>query len=884
MPNATGPLCVVSHTHWDREWYRTAEAFRVGLVTLVDDVLGTDGPFLLDGQAIVLEDYAAWKRSGLPALRRRLRSGEVEAGPWYVLADNLIPSGEALVRNLLAGRRALGEVGATAPRVLYCPDSFGHPAAGPMLATGFGLELAIVWRGYGGRGWPDGDAARWRAPSGDEVQLHHLPPSGYEHGSELPVGAEEARLRWGVMHEALATRADGRPMLVLNGADHHARQPDFDEAIEAGRRLFGDALRVTTLASFAHQRVASVAARRLPVVRGELRASPSYVWALQGTFGTRAYQKRENATLERLLTRELEPWAALAWWYRNVDLQAAVHGTWRLALSSHPHDTLCGCSIDDVARSMDDRMARASAGAHAARRDALHGVVGLDSDATRPDFASTGRSVLIANPVPRRRSGVVDVEVDVPLANLAVGFGSAGRSKEPREVPPFSVGNLPMQRLGGARGFARHDAPHHYPRMALVHRERVLVWAEQLAPFGAHVLSLGEHRLRKRPRQPVVAGSHQLDNGVIRVWWDATHGLCCGRGGEEWLGILAFETVGDGGDLYTPSPIDGTLRRADPQAARVTMRGPLRGELLASAKVPVAERSVVAATGEATDRKAGEHRVQVRVQLDAGAPWFRLVLSGMNTCEDQRLRVVLRSGCRAHSHVADAALGAVRRPSAAPEFQEGDVELIPGTAPMHRYVSVFDAGRGCTLISDGLAEYEATRDGDIAVTLVRSVGELSRADLPERPGHAGWPASTPAAQCLGPWEASLAFLPHGGATDETRAEIEDACDDVLVPPTGSTIVSFPDAEFTGPALEGSNLSFLACKRSEDGVDLVVRCVNRSDAWTTGAWCLPGVTHAWLARLDESPRGALPVHDGVVRFAVAPHATSTIRLRRQARTE
>ena len=141
-PGAT--ILVVSHTHWDREWYKTAEQLRVGLVQLVDEVLDTQGPFVLDGQACVLDDYLAWRPERAADLRARLQRGDVEAGPWYVLADNLIPSGEALIRNLLVGRATLEALGAAALDVLYCPDSFGHPASGPTLAAGFALPLAIV--------------------------------------------------------------------------------------------------------------------------------------------------------------------------------------------------------------------------------------------------------------------------------------------------------------------------------------------------------------------------------------------------------------------------------------------------------------------------------------------------------------------------------------------------------------------------------------------------------------------------------------------------------------------------------------------------------------------------------------------------------------------
>src|SRR5262249_844078 len=110
---------LISHTHWDREWYHPAGRFRQRLVRLIDELLDdAPSPFLLDGQAIVLEDYLEVRPERRPELEQRLQAGDLEAGPWYVLADELIPSGEALVRNLLAGRRALARLGATSPPVL----------------------------------------------------------------------------------------------------------------------------------------------------------------------------------------------------------------------------------------------------------------------------------------------------------------------------------------------------------------------------------------------------------------------------------------------------------------------------------------------------------------------------------------------------------------------------------------------------------------------------------------------------------------------------------------------------------------------------------------------------------------------------------------------
>jgi alpha-mannosidase len=100
---------LVAHTHWDREWYRPAAQFQQRLVALIDELIDEPPgmPFLLDGQTVVLEDYLALRPGRADELTARLRAGALEAGPWYVLPDELIPSGEALIRNLLAGRRAL---------------------------------------------------------------------------------------------------------------------------------------------------------------------------------------------------------------------------------------------------------------------------------------------------------------------------------------------------------------------------------------------------------------------------------------------------------------------------------------------------------------------------------------------------------------------------------------------------------------------------------------------------------------------------------------------------------------------------------------------------------------------------------------------------------
>jgi alpha-mannosidase len=359
-------LHVVPHTHWDREWYHPVERFRQRLVALVDELIDDpprdDESFLLDGQTIVIDDYLAVRPDRADRLHALLRAGRLEAGPWFVLADELIPSGEALVRNLLTGRRTLRRIGVEPPPVLYCPDSFGHPAVLPSIAAGFGLPLIILWRGFGGARSPMTDVVRWASPGGDEALVYHLPRDGYEFGSHLPLDPSAAAARWQRIRAELEPRSATGVELLPNGADHHARQARFGDALALLANVAApDRVHASSLRAFAEHLVGEARAKRgdLPVVRGELRDSYGYTWTLQGTFGTRAHEKRMNARAERLLLREAEPWVALASRV-GPSGRPLVEAAWRTLLEAHPHDTLCGCSIDDVAEAMELRIRSAT--------------------------------------------------------------------------------------------------------------------------------------------------------------------------------------------------------------------------------------------------------------------------------------------------------------------------------------------------------------------------------------------------------------------------------------------------------------------------------------------------------------------------------------------
>ncbi len=243
---------IVSHTHWDREWYRTFQSFRARLVDTVDRVLDliAEDPgyhFQLDGQCIAVEDYLEIRPERRDELEAACRAGRIAVGPWYVQPDSLLPSGEAHVRNLLEGRRVAETFGGGC-RNAYTPDSFGHPAQFPQLFEGFGLEPFIYWRGNGDEIDSLGSEWRWLGPDGSSVRALHL-ARGYFPAWGFAANIESVVQRLEKLTNDLHKSSNCDALLLMNGIDHMipdsntrevAAGPRQEDGLGGRTRLIGE--------------------------------------------------------------------------------------------------------------------------------------------------------------------------------------------------------------------------------------------------------------------------------------------------------------------------------------------------------------------------------------------------------------------------------------------------------------------------------------------------------------------------------------------------------------------------------------------------------------------------------------------------------------------
>ncbi len=245
-------LHLVTHTHWDREWYLTFQQFRLKLVHLVDDLLDIldKDPlfvnFLLDGQTIVLDDYLLMRPDRRHDLEKYIQAGRISVGPWHILPDEFLVSPEATIRNLLQARRTGRQFGPLM-QVGYVPDPFGHIGQMPQILSGFGITSTCVQRGLSDEPcefW-------WRAPDGSQVLMAYL-RDGYGNAADLP-DDNPTRFRAEVrrLSAALAPFTATDHILLMWGTDHKEASPGTSRMVAAAQgQLDGDRLVHSSLPAY----------------------------------------------------------------------------------------------------------------------------------------------------------------------------------------------------------------------------------------------------------------------------------------------------------------------------------------------------------------------------------------------------------------------------------------------------------------------------------------------------------------------------------------------------------------------------------------------------------------------------------------------------------
>ncbi len=382
--HSTTEVSIVPHTHWDREWYAPFQTYRLALVHLVDGLLDlmeadpTYTRFLLDGQTALIDDYLEVRPDAAPRIERLVRDGRVQVGPWMVLMDEFMVSGETIVRDLQLGIARTRELGGDAT-VGYLPDMFGHVAQMPQLLRLAGIEHAVVWRGVPSS--IDRTAFWWIAPDRSRVRAEYLYGS-YANGRDLPPdsGLLVARAR-GYAAELGAAALPGGALLLMNGSDHLLPQSHLGALVATANAKGGD--HHFTIRSLA-EHVTTQPVDGLASWSGELR-SGARANVLMGVASNRVDVHQACAAAERALERRAEPLSAL---FLPPDRypHALLAIGWRNLVLNSAHDSACACSHDEVVEAVRVRYQEARHVGEALADDTLGA---LAARSTRPRVRSS---------------------------------------------------------------------------------------------------------------------------------------------------------------------------------------------------------------------------------------------------------------------------------------------------------------------------------------------------------------------------------------------------------------------------------------------------------------------------------------------------------------
>ncbi|WP_300785965.1 alpha-mannosidase [Streptococcus sp. 19428wC2_LYSM12] len=832
---------IISHSHWDREWYQSFEGHRMQLVELFDDLfeLFENDPefksFHLDGQTIVLDDYLAIRPENREKLQSYIDQGKLKIGPFYILQDDYLISSESNVRNSLIGQQECQKWGKSTP-VGYFPDTFGNMGQAPQLLKQTGLNVAAFGRGVKPIGFDNQVLADqqftsqfsemiWQGADGSEV-LGILFANWYSNGNEIPVDKGEAAVFWEQKLADVKRYAATNQWLMMNGCDHQPVQKNLSQAIRVANELYPE---ITFVHSSFDDYIAAVEEHlpaNLSQVTGELTSQETDGWyTLSNTASARIYLKQAYVETSNLLEQVVEPLAVLT---NGEQYQDQLTYAWKTLLQNAPHDSICGCSVDEVHREMEVRFEKAKSVAEFVKTNLLNSW----KLALNTQQASGEHLFTVINTGLHRKCDQASVILEVATCDFKESTPTAAFQRMVDiELPTFSVEDLEGNRVSAViedlGAHFNYQLPKDAFRKAYIARQlRVTI------PVDLEAASWKTFQLV--PAEPVEEIKLYQDGQIETDYFKlcvASTGLTLHdkRTGQVYSDFMRFEDRGDIGNEYlyfqplNTHPIYADLIKIEvlentSQTARLCLTHELTVPVSADEQLEWEQESVVEYMTRTSGRSQEMTRIELTTELTvlASDPQIRFKTRFTNTAKDHRIRVLFHTNHKGEAHEAESVFEVVERPnqpSAAWENPEN-------TQRQQAFVSLTDKEKGVTVANKGLYEYEVLNGETLALTILRAVGEL---------GDWGY-FPTPDAQCLRTFEVEYALechRPEERFAAFRRAKAFQTPLTAIQVPVQSGTVEPTGRAFEHPALEEARLCPTALKYGIAGNHSLLRYYNMS---------------------------------------------------------
>ena len=883
-------------THWDREWYQTFQQFRYRLVDMLDELVETMendpslGVFHLDGQTIVIEDYAEINPEGAERLKKLVEQGRVKIGPWYVMPDEFLVSGESLIRNLMIGHRLSKKWGAEeAWKFGYICDIFGHIAQTPQIMVGFGIPYSLFCRGFGGKTEP---YFIWQSPDGSECINFRLgDKNGYGEFCLQVLSKvryfiddtdENIKKRMDEYMKYLITLTKYPVHVVMDALDHMPLHKDTNKYLKWIEAAIPDAN--------VHQVDLREAGKKLEqyrdqmqVVKGEMNLTnkDAFGHLITNTLSSYYPIKQSNDRCQNRLEKVIEPLLVYGKMTGHTLNRRYADLAYRYLIQNHPHDSICGCSIDQVHKDMTYRFDQVSELCDVMQNAYLWKDQRPYLEPEKDE--KTDCILTVYNPLPTLRDEVVEASVEM-------------RTDYPYQyAEPFGYEMINSFRLLDENGT---ETPY---QIVKIRKNQIVPIVDQhnrgadvyTIAFRAKLPAGGKAEYRIVPSEKPVrylrhmtSGQDFMENEYVKIRITPNGSITLedkrtGKTYENQLNLADDIEIGDGW-FHAPAVenricysygTDAQIEKVQDGVCRCVF------QITKEWKVPASASFLESTANDTFSKQRSEETVVCRTVFEVGlsqnARHADVTLRFDNRAKDHRLRLMMPTKTEGDTYFAGQAFYCCERKTGI-NYDSGDwIEPSVYEKAMNGIVGKRNAdGSGLALVAaEGLHECAGydDADGTIAVTLLRAFRHTVNTNGQTRGQLQGEHRYH---FYLMPLSAAVTYADLLQLQNTMAAGILTGCREVLPKTKSEKAVSM--IEVTGKSVVTSVI-----KCAEDQKDaVVVRVWNASDAETTAKIAFAKeIKDAKRVNLnEETQEGALHRDGNAVTLPLTPWKIASVMVK------
>ncbi|MGT2958496.1 hypothetical protein A9Q68_06770 [Streptococcus bovimastitidis] len=800
---------IVAHTHWDREWHKTFEKYRVRLVDFFDDLIETlenDSDFscfVMDGQMVVFEDYLIIEPENRESLVKLIKENRIIVGPWYTQPDEFVPSGESLIRNLLIGKE-LANAFHDEMEIGYLPDSFGQSAQIPQLLNGFGYNRALFWRGMTGEETAS-ENFLWKSQDGSQVETTVL-SQGYGNARDLSLDLDKNIEIIEENIELLSKTSPSGHILLMCGFDQRKIKKHLPKIISDLNHHYQGQHEFTLSSLQAYQDLVFEHDVNKEVVTGEFRKGKN-MRVHVGIGMTRPDLKRKNYDVQTQLFSQTEPLSALRFLETGKYPKGLIDHACKYMLQNQAHDSICSVCTDETHLEMKVRYDKALQLASELNILAYEDILDLDGNKAL-SFDKFALFNLNAH------QDLLETTIDIYTSHKEFSISCS----ESHDNLPFTLISQEQLNLNDTTieiGGKNEDI--------YLYKNRIFL-SVPVNGIGIHYFDISDAIPGSLEKQKEIFNNEVFENDffTLKLESDGTFTYFDKESNESFSHLNRIIENGNAGDEYDYSPpLNDQNFQANLENWQVLVNSTDLAQMAINYKLEAPIDSDVTNRSEETTNIS----IQTLVTVTRHSRRIDFKTNIENTVKNHRISVSFANNKKTEKHFSEQQFGLLWRENQierAIDWEDWQ-ELYYPVYPQQRFTGFESHGSNMIILNKGLVTYEIpeTVDKDsITIPLLTSTDYMGKQDLLYRPGRrSGLHVATPDSEMIGSHEFEYAFF-----AGEITAIAKEA-DRYQQAPFASQTISSHISERDYLCVENSELSMHALKKANTFDGLIFRIVN-----------------------------------------------------------